>query len=539
MSQHNLSVANADGATVRAGFNSALQALATMQSGSSAPSTTYGYMLWADTSTSPATIKQRNGANSGWITLMQVDTATLNFLGGQFVKMGTALGSGPTYTSADKAALESTSGDTYLQLSAVASAIVGIGFSDTVRNVGALKYDHNTNTFTIRTNAADQVTIDSSGNVVTTGTITPGKAINEVKGSNIASATTTDIGAATGNFVDITGTTTITGLGTVAAGVERDVRFNGVLTLTHNATSLILPNGVSITTASGDTATFRSLGSGNWVCMQYTRADGSGVNEVKGSNIASATTTDIGAATGNFVDVTGTTTITGLGTIRAGVERTVRFTGALTLTHNATSLILPGGANITTANGDVATFRSLGSGNWVCTCYQKASGSAIAGGELKAKFSRRVASGTSEGNGTAGAWTKRTIDSSAIYNYIPGLSCSSDVFSIPDGKYRVTAKVSIYCINTASGGVKLRLRNTSDNTNSAIGMSEEYLAQATCGLQLKCEIFEEEFTISGGPKNHELQYYIQTLSSANTMGHAYSAPGISEVYTEIVFTKVS
>lgn len=86
----------------------------------------------------------------------------------------------------------------------------------------------------------------------------------------------------------------------------------------------------------------------------------------RGADIASATTTDIGAATGDFIDVTGTTTITGLGTIAAGVERTVRFTGALTLTHNATSLILPGAANILTVAGDVAQFRSLGSGNWRC-----------------------------------------------------------------------------------------------------------------------------------------------------------------------------
>lgn len=90
---------------------------------------------------------------------------------------------------------------------------------------------------------------------------------------------------------------------------------------------------------------------------------------VKGSNIASATTTNIAGATGDFVDITGTTTITGLGTAAAGVERTVHFTGALTLTHNATSLILPGGANIVTVAGDIAVFRSLGSGNWRCIDY--------------------------------------------------------------------------------------------------------------------------------------------------------------------------
>lgn len=98
----------------------------------------------------------------------------------------------------------------------------------------------------------------------------------------------------------------------------------------------------------------------------------------KGSDIASSSSIDLGAATGEFVDVTGTTTITALGTIAAGIERTVRFTGALTLTHNATSLILPTSANITTANGDVAMFRSLGSGNWKCVSYIRQNGTPLA-----------------------------------------------------------------------------------------------------------------------------------------------------------------
>lgn len=99
-----------------------------------------------------------------------------------------------------------------------------------------------------------------------------------------------------------------------------------------------------------------------------------GNNGKKWTDIASATTTNLAGATGDYGDVTGTTTITGLGTAPAGVERTVNFTGALTLTHNATSLILPTGANITTAAGDVAMFRSLGSGNWKCVNYIRASG---------------------------------------------------------------------------------------------------------------------------------------------------------------------
>lgn len=94
----------------------------------------------------------------------------------------------------------------------------------------------------------------------------------------------------------------------------------------------------------------------------------------KGTDIASAATTDIGAATGRFVHITGTTTITSLGTKTAGVVRFVVFDGALTLTHNATSLILPGAANINTAAGDGAIFISEGAGNWRCIDYIRASG---------------------------------------------------------------------------------------------------------------------------------------------------------------------
>lgn len=112
---------------------------------------------------------------------------------------------------------------------------------------------------------------------------------------------------------------------------------------------------------------------------QQIAMSGANVDFAKGSDIASATTTDIAGSTGNVVDVTGTTTITGLGTVQAGAIRLVRFTGALTLTHNATSLILPTGANITTAAGDEAIMVSLGSGNWRCANYFRKDGTSLVG----------------------------------------------------------------------------------------------------------------------------------------------------------------
>lgn len=87
--------------------------------------------------------------------------------------------------------------------------------------------------------------------------------------------------------------------------------------------------------------------------------EGDVFNQTKGADIASASTIDLDAATGNLIDVTGTTTINAI-TLSAGRERVVRFTGALTLTHGA-SLVLLGGASIVTAAGDFAVFRGYAS----------------------------------------------------------------------------------------------------------------------------------------------------------------------------------
>lgn len=87
--------------------------------------------------------------------------------------------------------------------------------------------------------------------------------------------------------------------------------------------------------------------------------------------IASAATCDLGTKDATFLTVSGTTTITGFGTVSAGIYKFVRFSGALTLTHNATSLILLSGANRTTVAGDCGLYKSEGSGNWREYFYSK------------------------------------------------------------------------------------------------------------------------------------------------------------------------
>ena len=103
------------------------------------------------------------------------------------------------------------------------------------------------------------------------------------------------------------------------------------------------------------------------------------LNQAKGANKASAATVDLATVTGDTVHITGTNAITSLGTLQAGAKKTLIFDGILTLTHNATSLILPSEANIITAVGDVAQMVSEGSGNWKCEAYTRANGKALIG----------------------------------------------------------------------------------------------------------------------------------------------------------------
>ena len=85
-----------------------------------------------------------------------------------------------------------------------------------------------------------------------------------------------------------------------------------------------------------------------------------------GTAIASAATTTIGTrGLGDYIHITGTTTITSFGTAAAaGVRRTLIFDGALTLTHNATSLICPGAANIVTVAGTIIEVVAETTANW-------------------------------------------------------------------------------------------------------------------------------------------------------------------------------
>lgn len=226
-----------------------------------------------------------------------------------------------------------------------------------------------------------------------------------IKSSNLASASTVNIGAATGDYIHITGTTTITAFDTIAAGIERTIVFDGALTLTHNATSLILPTGANITTAAGDTAIFKSEGSGNWRCVSYNRKDGTALSGVitkdfsyKSTPVSisswsySTTTITLNVASHTFVaddyiEVTGLTSTTypanGIHKVTSVTSTTIVFTLEATPTGTAgvSSATVKGYA---TVNNRVAesvgvnqTWQNVGASRAAGTTYTNTTGKPI------------------------------------------------------------------------------------------------------------------------------------------------------------------
>jgi len=77
MAQHDMNIANQGFPAFRADLNSALTAIANNSSGATAPSTTFAYQWWYDTSTNA--LKMRNADNDAWIEIGTFNQTTDSF----------------------------------------------------------------------------------------------------------------------------------------------------------------------------------------------------------------------------------------------------------------------------------------------------------------------------------------------------------------------------------------------------------------------------------------------------------------------------
>jgi len=143
MAQHDYFIDNQSGSAFRSDLNNALSAIVSTNSGGSAPSTLFAYMVWADTTTGIR--KMRNGANNAWINIGDLNGNVLVLDSNKNVGIGT---SSPSNYSAnyDNTVIYQASGNAGLTIATGTSGTGGIAFADGTTGDeayrGFVNYDH-------------------------------------------------------------------------------------------------------------------------------------------------------------------------------------------------------------------------------------------------------------------------------------------------------------------------------------------------------------------------------------------------------------
>lgn len=183
----------------------------------------------------------------------------------------------------------------------------------------------------------------------------------------------------------------------------------------------------------------------------------------KGNAVVSAATCDIWSTNGNYLHITGSTgPITSFGTAPyAGAQRTLIFDSTPTLTHNATTLQIEGGANVVMAAGDRAEVRADTTANMIVTKITRASGVPVVGTQTANTFFAGPTSGAAAAPafraavGADGAslvlLANGTAAVSATVDFTTGLSSTYD-------EYLVT----VTDMRPATDGVNFWLRISQD-----------------------------------------------------------------------------
>ena len=238
-----------------------------------------------------------------------------------------------------------------------------------------------------------QILKDEDGNLIWDAEISDFQASVFGPQDTLASATVTDLGSVGSNNVLISGTTTINSFGTSAslANPVYLLQFNGILQITYNATSMILPGAANITTAAGDSALVEFTNAlGYWRMIAHFSAaagaslgtaasqnigtSGANVPLLNGENVWSGTdrfqkqtygdeatlTVTANASTPNFalsnnfvVSISANYTLNNPTNVQAGQSGVIRITqtnAALTITFG-TSYKAPGGIATVTLSG--------------------------------------------------------------------------------------------------------------------------------------------------------------------------------------------
>ena len=221
------------------------------------------------------------------------------------------------------------------------------------------------------------------------------------------------------------------------------------------------------------------------------------VNFVQAATLTATATVALGASTGNYAVVTGTATVSSFDSLRAGGMRIVQWSGATPISNSA-NMVLPGGADLTTAANDLTLLVSDGAGAWRAL-HQKASGAPNSMSPITNSLSGDVAlnntgnyfTGPTVAQGTVGTWfvsgSVTVVDTAGVAQFDAKLwdgttvisSCSltssginveqvmalSGYLAAPAGNLRISVKD----LTSTSGAILFNVTgNSKDSTLTAI-----------------------------------------------------------------------
>ena len=206
--------------------------------------------------------------------------------------------------------------------------------------------------------------------------------------------------------------------------------------------------GLGNATATGDALTFAQL-----------------FSQGQQQDVPAAATTDIGAQLSTIINVTGAATITSFGTNYNG-PRFLRFAGVCTLTNSAT-LVLPGGANITTAAGDsciavplgnpATGWRVAGMGNVLTTGDQTIGGTKTFSSQIVGSTNSQVSLTGDQTIGGTKTFSSQIVASGGVQGNVTGNAgtVTNGVYTTGDqtiGGVKTFSSAPLSTANGATGG---------------------------------------------------------------------------------------
>jgi hypothetical protein len=270
--------------------------------------------------------------------------------------------------------------------------------------------------------------------------------------------------------------------------------------LTESAS--LFPDNITQEISPADLRSWIADGTTSFVTQKDKSTLENAIYEARSSALASAATTDLSTASGNYVHITGTTTITSFGTCSPGARFVLVFDGVLILTYNATSLIIPGAANKTTAAGDACMIISEGSGNWKIVGYFSISGS---GG----------------GGGTPGGLdTEIQYNNSGSFGGVPELTYSGGFVQIQTPKIGTgngNGHLHIHSANSAPTGITNYLTMFWQKATRALGFRAETDTHETY-IQLTAPTADRTITLPDATGNVLVDTVIPSLNNGTSAG---------------------